>query len=392
MAPAEKNPPTCTIASDSPAEATLVKSLLDDDFENIFIRLIETAVNVEAPKEAPCIFVLAFRELKTAEQYYLSLCRGSDALALRAHRAILLCRQEDVSGAYELCRCGLFDDYVVFWPVTHDPKRLPMAIHRARAELRRDTVEHPTVASFASQVRGIADLESLLSAQLRQGQDHIAGTSHALTQAARRITTAIDDLRRRLAQSASQSDIASDNQVRVDAEVARSFDEHVHPHLRSMTECVSPLQEWASKVMEGVSPQMQSARALGELAARVRPSVLVVDDDEFQRSLLGRTLVAEGYEPVYAATGAEALSTLGRVTPDVILLDFQMPDLDGVQVIKRFKADPRLAKVPVIMITAVSNKNVVLESCNAGATDYIVKPFNRHALMSKLARALGKVG
>jgi CheY-like chemotaxis protein len=390
MTPAEKVLPTCTIASDSPVEASLVKSLLEDEFENILIRLSETGVATESPKDGPCIFVLAFRELEKAEQYYLSVQRGERALASRSHRAILLCKQEDRGGAYDLCRRGLFDDYVVFWPMTHDPKRLPMAVHRALAELQCRTMEHPTVAAFAAQVRGIAELESMLSAQLRQGQEHIAGTGDALSQAARSITLALDDLRQRLGRSAPQGEAASDRQARVGAEFARSLDEHIHPQLRSLADCVSPLQQWASKVMADVAPQLESARALGELAARVRPNVLVVDDDEFQRSLLGRTLVSEGYEPIYAATGAEALNTLRRITPDVILLDFQMPDLDGVQVVKRLKAEPRLANVPVIMITAVSNKNVVLESHSAGASDYIVKPFNRQALTSKLARALGK--
>jgi CheY-like chemotaxis protein len=373
MTAAENILPTCTIASDSPVEASLVKSLLEDEFENVLIRLSETGVEVEAPREGPRIFVLAFRELEKAEHYYASVHRGERTTALQTHRAILLCKQEDLGGAYDLCRRGVFDDYVVFWPITHDPKRLPMAVHRALAELQCQTVEHPSVAALAAQVRGIADLESFLSAQLRQGQDHISGTSDVLTQAARSIALALDEHR-----------------GRVGAEFARSLDEHIQPQLRSMTECVSPLQTWASKVMEDVAPQLKSARALGQLAARVRPNVLVVDDDEFQRSLLGRTLVSEGYEPMYAATGAEALNTLSRVTPDAILLDFQMPDLDGVEVVKRLKAEPRLANVPVIMITAVSNKNVVLESHSAGASDYIVKPFNRHALTSKLARALGK--
>ena len=390
MSAADKVLPGCTIASDSPVEASLVKSLLEDEFEKIVIRLSETGVEAEAPKAAPSIFVLAFRELEKAEQYYVSVHRGEHAMASRTHRTILLCRQEDLGRAYEMCRRGLFDDYVIFWPITHDPKRLPMAVHRALAELQCHTVEHPTAAAFAAQVRGIADLESLLSAQLHQGQDHIAGTSDALSQAARSITVALDDLRRRLAQSVIQGEVPSDHQARLGAEFARSLAEHIQPQLRSMTECVAPLQNWASKVMEGVAPQLQSARALGELAARVRPNVLVVDDDDFQRSLLGRTLVAAGYEPIYAATGAEALNILRTVTPDAILLDFQMPDLDGVQVVKRLKVEPRLVHVPVIMITAVANKNLVLESHSAGVTDYIVKPFNRHALTSKLARALGK--
>ncbi len=121
----------------------------------------------------------------------------------------------------------------------------------------------------------------------------------------------------------------------------------------------------------------------------MRAVVLVVDDDEFQRSVTGQILQAEGYQPKFATTGTEALGLLCRFRPDLILMDYQLPDMSGVEVTKRVKAQPRLASVPIIMVTGNSEREVVLDSLRIGATDFIAKPVERFVLLERLGRVLG---
>jgi len=289
--------------------------------------------------------------------------RSGNVTTLQPHRTVVLCTKEEARSAYQLCQGGLFDNYVVFWPITHDPKRLLMAVHRAVHEVELTSDGRPTAMEFVAQARRLAELEELLSAQLRQGREHIASTGRAVEQAELGISTVLP---------------------------SRSCEQVIAPHWHAINESLLPLTAWADNVMQAISPQLESARELGALAGRLRLTVMVVDDNESQRTIVGDILESEGYEPIYAASGREALSALRRVVPALILLDFKMPDIDGLEVIRQLKAEPRLAAVPVIMVTGNGERNFVLNSRKLGVTDFIVKPFNRNTLMTKVARVMNQ--
>ena len=116
--------------------------------------------------------------------------------------------------------------------------------------------------------------------------------------------------------------------------------------------------------------------------------VLVVDDDAGNRDLLGRRLQREGYAVVSAAGGGEALALIAREPVDVVLLDVLMPDLDGLTVLERLKADPATHDVPVIMISALDDLSAIARCIEAGAVDYLPKPFEPVVLRARLAASL----
>lgn len=151
---------------------------------------------------------------------------------------------------------------------------------------------------------------------------------------------------------------------------------------------VVPLTEWIGGLKADVKPQIDAARQLGELAGRTPPLILVVDDDPFQCKLLERLLANEGLRAIVAHSGAEALAVLGRQHPDLILMDVALPDFNGVDITRRLKATPRLAAIPVVMITGHSERPVLEASLKAGAVDFLVKPFDRDILLQKLTRHL----
>ena len=102
--------------------------------------------------------------------------------------------------------------------------------------------------------------------------------------------------------------------------------------------------------------------------------VLVVDDERQIRDLLGEFLERKGYEVLLASAGEEAIELAERKIPHAILLDVKMPGIDGIEVCKRLKAEPRTQFIPVIMITGyVDNKMVAIES---GADDFVNKPID----------------
>jgi len=131
-----------------------------------------------------------------------------------------------------------------------------------------------------------------------------------------------------------------------------------------------------------------------DATTQVRPGsdgkarVLVVDDDAGNRDVLSRRLQREGYAVVPAAGGSEALALMAREPVDVVLLDVLMPDLDGLAVLERIKADPATHDVPVIMISALDELSAIARCIEAGAVDYLPKPFEPVVLRARLAASL----
>jgi two-component system response regulator MprA len=114
-------------------------------------------------------------------------------------------------------------------------------------------------------------------------------------------------------------------------------------------------------------------------------NILVVDDDQAVRDSLRRALVLEGYEVDLAANGTEALRILGQRAPDAVILDLQMPDIDGLEVCRRLRSLGDMT--PILMLTARGAVDDRVEGLDAGADDYMPKPFDLAELFARL-RAL----
>jgi twitching motility two-component system response regulator PilG len=112
------------------------------------------------------------------------------------------------------------------------------------------------------------------------------------------------------------------------------------------------------------------------------PTVMIVDDSPTIRKILGLTLERAGYQVVVAANGESALQQLETIVPRVILLDIAMPDLDGYEVCKRIKQDPRTTTVPVIMLSGKGAFFDKVKGHMAGATEYLTKPFETPAVLA----------
>ncbi len=117
----------------------------------------------------------------------------------------------------------------------------------------------------------------------------------------------------------------------------------------------------------------------------MREKILVIDDDPDIVRVLEENLRLEGYEPLTASTGEEALKAASRLSPALVILDLMLPDMDGLQVCRRLRQD---SDVPIIMLTArdrVSDRILGLET---GADDYVIKPFDTLELMARVRASL----
>jgi len=130
------------------------------------------------------------------------------------------------------------------------------------------------------------------------------------------------------------------------------------------------------------------ANGEGAEAARQVGRISVVDDIARNRGLLSRRLTRDGRTVLLAESGAAALDCLAAVDMDVILLDVLMPDMNGIEVLSKLKANPDWARIPVIMISGLTEMDAVIRCIAAGADDYLAKPFNHVLLQARLKACL----
>ena len=128
----------------------------------------------------------------------------------------------------------------------------------------------------------------------------------------------------------------------------------------------------------------------GVRAAAYSSRILVVDDNASNRDVLERRLVREGHRVVCAANGASALELIVRQEFDLILLDLIMPEMSGFEVLRRLKAAEHTRHIPVIVISALDELDSVVRCIEAGAEDYLTKPFNPILLSARIGASLEK--
>lgn len=128
---------------------------------------------------------------------------------------------------------------------------------------------------------------------------------------------------------------------------------------------------------EGVDAQLDEERC-----------VLVVDDSPTVRSLVGATLEADGYEVVFAGTGMEALASLRQTSPDLVLLDIGLPNMDGYQLCQLMRQNPATAEVPVVMLSARDGFFDQVRGRMVGCQDFITKPFDPEDLLDRVGQLI----
>ena len=135
------------------------------------------------------------------------------------------------------------------------------------------------------------------------------------------------------------------------------------------------------------APEVASAPA-GAVTPGAR--ILIVDDDPVMRRLTKGALQNDGYVLTEAANGREALELVRRAAPDLVILDFVMPELDGLDVLRVLRADPTTVSLPVLMLTSQADEDSTRAGFEVGATDYLTKPFSSPQLSARVRACLAR--
>ena len=120
------------------------------------------------------------------------------------------------------------------------------------------------------------------------------------------------------------------------------------------------------------------------------PLVMIVDDDRSMRMLLNMAMEESDYQVVEAKNGEQCLAEYAKNQPDLILLDAMMPDIDGFTCCQKIRSSPGGDRLPILMITALDDKESIQQALDAGASDYITKPIQWAILSEKVQSLLSK--
>lgn len=374
------------VASSDAADAEMVADLLHRDFDDIRVTFDPAKAVEDFESHSPQVLVLAFSELADAKQFYLGLYRLSTRIHAIIHRTVVLCDRRACRRAYELCCKQHFDDYVEFWPVTYDPSRLAMSVLLAARAVAAAVAQGPSRLELSRQAHRILELEGLLQEQSAVAGQRVEAVSQSLGKAESGIREAVDGISKAIFDSPG---LTSALKAALAGGLERLGSEGIRSHLQAVHDSLAPVRQWFEFLNGEVAPRFGPVRELAESAQAVKPLLLLVDDDSFQRQLLRRMLHGLPLDLIFASNGNEALTMLRSHRPDIVLMDVALPDINGVEVIRRIRIVPALARTPVIFITGNSTKLVVAESLHVGAEDFMAKPFSRTRLLASISRLLG---
>lgn len=380
------------VISHSEAEAEQIQDHLLDDFDQIFTITDESRFAIDFDACKPDVIVLAFKQLELAERCYLGLYRHSSTAHRHPHRTIVLCDKDNVRRAFELCRQAYLDDYVMYWPMVFDSTRLAMSIIIAARSLETARTALPG-REMASHARQVANLERVLDSSITDGQSRLAALSRTLGEARSSLDSlpAAEDVETSLDLDIGDvptgaSALPVSPRAPTATITANKSLKDVRVRIVDAQQKVVPVAEWIGDLKGEFEPQLEAARKMRSLAEAVVPEVVVVDDDTFQCKLLAKLLESQRYKLHFTHSGCSAMALLARLKPALILMDVQLPDLNGVEITRRVKATRGLSDVPIIMITGRSERAILEASLDAGAIDFVVKPFERRTLLAKIAR------
>jgi len=144
------------------------------------------------------------------------------------------------------------------------------------------------------------------------------------------------------------------------------------------------------EVMEKVRKQLKEPSSAATKPAKGSKKILMIEDDKFLRDLAVKKISQAGYQVALAVDGSEALAVAAKVRPALILLDIILPGMDGFEVLRNLKADPRFKDTPVILLSNLGQESDIERGMNLGATEYLVKAhYTLDEIVEKIKKHLG---
>ena len=312
------------LVSNSSEELADIQYILDADFPHLTTALGEELGIEKFSELQPAVLVLGFREIEQAEEFYLMLHSKYPQAGDQLHQTLLLCTSRETRKAYQLCAAGIFDDYLVDRPL-NDPQKIRLSLEQilTKREVERE------LSALHRQNREVSRGVSALD---REHQKQLVAVVAHHTQCHQQFDEMRVELQRYLQQHA---------------------DEKLERAVEAVERAVSQVADELSAIEGSYSNHLQSLQHQPDAT-----TILLVDDDDFYREEIAGMLERSGYNILEVDSGVAALNQLKKTRPNLILLDYMMPGMNGLETLKKIHQTRSFRDIPVIMLTGYSNTKI----------------------------------
>jgi CheY-like chemotaxis protein len=351
-------------------------------------------------QDKPGVVIFAFRHVDAVRQAQPIFESALATLKLYRPQRVLMCKASESAQAFALYSDGLIDDFIADRPL-YDPNRLHLSIAQALERRQYRLVSNDlikVIENIDNDMHGLDRFVARLMETVDAEHHESIEMFHFLT---RKMVHELEELHdgiSRRQKEARAYDPADDDAALDNGNLNQTADWLVglsRDYKKSHAEGGSDMPE-----AKPDSPKRPQAETSQQPRSQLHPTppaddvatgkrVLVVDDDDFYRDVFVSMMQGSGFDIETADHGGTAIDLARRNPPDIILLDYKMPGIDGLEVLDILGSDPATRMVPVIMLTGISSKTIVDRSIRSGARDFIVKPGSRDVIIRKINDVIG---
>lgn len=373
------------LVSDSRDELENIQSLLRFEFGILLQTNTEKQAISMFKQYHPSLLILAFEHVNDAERFYLSLYQHDENIATAPHKTLILCRGQESKLAYELCANGIMDDYVADRPM-FDPYRLRLSVSQAIKSHGSDRSSYWLAKQLDKAVKDLKKMQSFIQVKLISGGNVHQNTIDIFNSFSSKLANDLKALESNVSPLFSKSNNDNTGSEAVGGFFNQFYDQTISSGTHKVVEQIKDEGHWHKEIAKETKVQLDSA--LEEHNKEKPLEVMLVDDDDMYREIMTSMLGGENIHVLGISDGRAAIRQLDSYKPDVILLDYNMPGLDGITVLTHIKTVPDFKNIPVIMLTGDSSREVVSGSKRAGADEYLIKPSDRKTILSKIDKVV----
>lgn len=368
------------LIADNKADAQDISYLLETIDIEIFIALDNESTVQSFDKHLPHLLICAREHIRDNEHLYLDLYRNSENIHASYHQTIVLCKLSDSKKAYDLCRRGIFTDYVVDKP-RHDIFRLRLCIEIMMDNFARSHEQHKLGQEYrgaGNEAKSLANSVKKLRVQGQKLSDNSLVKMQHLNEwvllETQRVISSLD------------SGVES-------SALDKSFSDKIQGILKNVGQEMIEEVNILNKALDGVSAKyIDTLDQLIDAVKDIPITILIIDDNKAFAELISEILSEGGYRTLCSNDAKHGINLAVQQLPDLILLDISMPGMDGLQATHLLKSNPHIKDIPIIILSAKNDRDVVMKLKAAGATGFISKPTKASVILDKIAKTLYKRG
>lgn len=372
------------IVTDSKDEKENVQQLLGSEFGSLLATEISSEGLQLLIKFKPTILILAFASVIKAKKFYLALYQQNKQISATPHQTLLLCKGSESEEAYQLYKRGMVDDYVADRPM-YDPFRLRLSV--AQALNRRNAASNNSWLNHQVNkvTQGLFQLNQLVNNKMQTGVNYQNESVNLFESFTHDLAKDLKQLEQNISLLSSESGDPINQQ-----ELGKHFKAFNTNTLQAGSKQVLDSLKKSQGELKTINTEYRNAATNMKQAQEKKPviEVMIVEDDDMYREMVTTMLESGGMHAMGVADGNSAINNLQFRKPDVILMDYMMPGIDGISLLKQIKGNSELKHIPVIMLTGEKSREVIGKSVSAGASKFIVKPSDRKTIIATINSVL----